>query len=189
MAGMAPWFRQESGEIAPSGWFAGGSLATTVAFGALGCYGLIGEATATVFAVVFGTVATVCFLATGRQSYINLGRERERAALAKATPTIAPASPEPNEDLLKVLTPPEDSDPSDDEITILQMFVEFKGDHTSEDVEKRMSISRHMAVHYIDRLSDMGLIMRTGDRLRNAHPIYSISRKGRDLLIRRNLLK
>lgn len=82
-----------------------------------------------------------------------------------------------------------DSIPDENEITILQMFVEFVGKHTSEDVAKRMSISKHKAEYHLDRLEDLDLIARCFDEYRNGHPVYRIGREGRDLLVRLKLIK
>jgi hypothetical protein len=75
------------------------------------------------------------------------------------------------------------------ELAILQMFVEFVDKHTVEDVAKRRAMSTHLAGYHLDRLRGMHLILHSFDEYRNGREVFIISREGRDLLARLNLLK
>ena len=103
---------------------------------------------------------------------------KERLAVPEhgATPAIVESVP--------------DTTPDEKEIEILQMFVEFNGNHTSDDVRKRMKFtSRHLAEYHLARLGDMDLISHSRNECRNSRPIFIITRAGRDLLFRMNLIK
>lgn len=82
-----------------------------------------------------------------------------------------------------------DATPDEKEIEILQMFVEFNGQHTVEDVAKRMVMNRHVAGYHLDRLRDMHMIVHSLREYRNSHPVFIISREGRDFLVRSNRIK
>jgi DNA-binding MarR family transcriptional regulator len=69
-----------------------------------------------------------------------------------------------------------------DELAVLKMFVEFKDDHTAEDIANRFSLTKHKAEYVVDRLIDKRYLGET-DRYRNARPILYLTRKGRDLLV------
>ena len=95
-----------------------------------------------------------------------------------------------------VSTPPSPSprlggstDDDETELVILQMFVEFRGKHTVEDVAKRMRMNAHLAGYHLDHLCDKHLITHSYDEYRNARPVFIITREGRDLLVRLNLVK
>ena len=76
---------------------------------------------------------------------------------------------------------------SEQEVAILQMFVEFKDHHNADDVVKRTSLSPHKADYFLDRLRNLHLIAHLNE-YRNGKPVFFITHEGRKFLVEHGFL-
>lgn len=81
--------RQENGEFSPSAWLGGAALAITVAVIPFGVP-RVPTVSAIIVATVFGLLAVICFLAAGKQHYLNIGRIQ---GVTSARAVAAPPEP------------------------------------------------------------------------------------------------
>jgi hypothetical protein len=81
--------RQEGGEITPSAWLGGAGFAVGLAALPFGFLQWVPLTSAIVLGASFGVVSGACLFASGRQFYINVGRDQTTAA------ALPPKSPAP----------------------------------------------------------------------------------------------